>query len=239
MLYAKTVRSTKARAEILSISLPGMPPDYFVIGKEDVPGINRMKTVVSDHPLFAEQKVSYIGQPVLLIAGPDREMVRDLVSRVEIIYREAKPVLSLEEAEELSQPFTDYHYEKGNMQKAFAEAASHIEDTFSTGYQEHVYLEPQGIAAEYKDGTLFVYGSMQCPYYVKNALLESMDLPEDKLRVIQTVTGGAFGGRRIPVPDGLSGGCCRVQNRKTGNDDLRQKRRYDSYNQAPPFPDTL
>lgn len=195
MLYAKTVRSTKAKAEILSISLPVMPPEYFMVGKDDVPGINRMKTVVPDHPLFAEQKVSYIGQPILLIVGPDREKVRELASRVGITYREEKPVLTLEEAEELSQPFTDYHYEKGNMQKAFAKATSHIEDTFSTGYQEHVYLEPQGIAAEYKDSILFVYGSMQCPYYVKNALQESMDLPEDKLRVIQTVTGGAFGGK--------------------------------------------
>jgi len=51
------------------------------------------------------------------------------------------------------------------------------------------------MAAEFKNDTLFVYGSMQCPFYAKGALLETMDLPEDKIRVIQVTTGGAFGGK--------------------------------------------
>jgi len=40
-----------------------------------------------------------------------------------------------------------------------------------------------------------VWGSLQCPYYVHKSLLSVFDLPEDKVRVIQTETGGAFGGK--------------------------------------------
>ncbi len=36
---------------------------------------------------------------------------------------------------------------------------------------------------------------MQCPYYVHKALMKLFDLPEDKIRVIQTETGGGFGGK--------------------------------------------
>lgn len=194
-LFAKTLRSTKAKAKILSIDIPEIPEGYFIVDKNDVPGANRMRTVVSDHPLFAEDDVQYIGQPILLIVGPERETIYSLASQIKIEYKEEPALFTLEEAEERSTVFTDYNFKKENPEKAFRNAHRIIEDTFSTGYQEHVYLEPQGIAAEFKEDTLFVYGSMQCPFYVKGALLEAMNLPEDKIRVVQSVTGGAFGGK--------------------------------------------
>src|SRR5580658_495190 len=36
---------------------------------------------------------------------------------------------------------------------------------------------------------------MQCPYYLVHALTLVFNLPEGKCRVIQTETGGAFGGK--------------------------------------------
>ncbi len=195
VLYAKTIRSTVAKAKILSITLPEIPAGYYIVDKNEVPGINRMQTVVSDHPVFAENDVQYIGQPILLVVGPDREIIYSIVAKIEIQYKEQEALFTLEEAEKKSTVFTDYHYRKGEPETVFQQSGQLIEDEFTTGYQEHVYLEPQGIAAEFKEDTLFVYGSMQCPFYVKNALLDTMDLPEDKIRVVQTITGGAFGGK--------------------------------------------
>ena len=40
-----------------------------------------------------------------------------------------------------------------------------------------------------------VYGSLQCPYYVHRALMVLLGLPDDKVRVVQTETGGGFGGK--------------------------------------------
>ena len=194
-LYAKTLRSTKPKAKILNIDIPEIPEGYFIVDKNDVPGVNRMRTVVSDHPIFAEEDVQYIGQPILLVVGPDREKIYEITSQIKIKYKEEKALFTLEEAEKHSTVFTDYNFKKSDPETAFKHATRIIEDEYSTGYQEHVYLEPQGVAAEYKDDTLFVYGSMQCPFYVKNALLETMALAEDKIRVVQAVTGGAFGGK--------------------------------------------
>jgi CO/xanthine dehydrogenase Mo-binding subunit len=36
---------------------------------------------------------------------------------------------------------------------------------------------------------------MQCPYYVHKALIKLFKLPEEKIRVVQTETGGGFGGK--------------------------------------------
>src|SRR5438105_9063000 len=40
-----------------------------------------------------------------------------------------------------------------------------------------------------------VWGSMQCPYYVHKALMPLLNLASEKVRVVQTETGGAFGGK--------------------------------------------
>lgn len=195
MLFAKTLRSSRVKAKIKSIIKPELPEGYFIVDKDDVPGVNRMRTVVSDHPLFAEDNVEYIGQPILLVVGPERETIYDIITHISIVYDDLEPLYTLEEAEVKSSVFTDYHYDKGEPDKAFAVAVTIIEDEYHTGYQEHVYLEPQGMAAEYRDDTMFVYGSMQCPFYAEGALTEALGWDAKRIRVIQTVTGGAFGGK--------------------------------------------
>ncbi|MFA5275115.1 MAG: molybdopterin cofactor-binding domain-containing protein, partial [Candidatus Izemoplasmatales bacterium] len=61
--------------------------------------------------------------------------------------------------------------------------------------QEQAYLEPQGFVGTYDAGKISVIGSIQCPYYVKNALLFALGFPSVKIQVIQATVGGAFGGK--------------------------------------------
>jgi CO/xanthine dehydrogenase Mo-binding subunit len=85
--------------------------------------------------------------------------------------------------------------------QAFAKAAFIVEGEYRTGAQEQLYIENNGVIAEAfraADGTLesvTVSGSMQCPYYLVHALTLIFGLPAEKCRVIQTETGGAFGGK--------------------------------------------
>ncbi len=202
MLYAKTLRSQKPRAKILSIKIPPLPDEYFIIDKNDVPGRNRVKMLIYDQPFFAEDVVNYIGEPILLIVGPEREKIFDIMRQIEVEYEDLPPVLSIEDAERAEEKifgddncFVDYHYEKGDPEDVFANAEKIIECEYETGYQEHLYIEPQGIIAKYEDGKITIHGSMQCPYYVKRALMECLALDEENVRIVQTTTGGAFGGK--------------------------------------------
>ncbi len=70
-----------------------------------------------------------------------------------------------------------------------------VEGEYRTGRQEHVYIEPQGVIAVPGDGGVTVYGSLQCPYYVHKALVALLALPHEKVRIVQTETGGGFGGK--------------------------------------------
>lgn len=84
---------------------------------------------------------------------------------------------------------------------AFEAADFIVEGEYHTGAQEQLYIEPNGVIAECEkdDGgrvqSVLVQGSMQCPYYLVHALTLIFNLPQEKCRVIQTETGGAFGGK--------------------------------------------
>jgi CO/xanthine dehydrogenase Mo-binding subunit len=74
-------------------------------------------------------------------------------------------------------------------------AAHVIEGVYQTGAQEHVYIENQGVIAWIEEGAVVVRGSMQCPYYVLNALKHALARDEKAVRVVQSPTGGGFGGK--------------------------------------------
>ncbi|HEV2619490.1 MAG TPA: xanthine dehydrogenase family protein, partial [Acidobacteriaceae bacterium] len=87
------------------------------------------------------------------------------------------------------------------IEKIFAAADFVVEGEYRTGAQEQLYIENNGVIGEVfraADGTVDsvkVQGSMQCPYYLVHALSLVFNLPAEKCRVIQTETGGAFGGK--------------------------------------------
>ncbi len=192
MLYSKIVRSTVPYAKIKNIKLPKLPEGYYAVDADDIPGENVLKVVTSEQPIFAKDIVRYIGEAILLLAGPEKEVLETLARQVEITYEEMTPVLSIEDATESA---ASYHYVKGDLEKAFKEANELIEETFYVGYQEQAYIEPQGAVGIYEDGKSIVYGSMQCPYYVKDAVKQTMGLDDDHVQIIQSTTGGGFGGK--------------------------------------------
>lgn len=128
-----------------------------------------------------------------MLCGPDEKTVEELWKKIGIEYEEMEPVLDLRTAKE---ELFHYEYGRGDVEKAFAEADHVYEEEFETGYQDQTYLETQSMMAEMmEDGKVYVHGSMQCPYYVKGAVMRAMGLGPDKVRIAQDVTGGGFGGK--------------------------------------------
>ena len=202
MLHALTVRSDRPRARILDVRVPELPDGYTVVDHTDVPGKNRIKMLEDDWPFFAESLVNHVGDPILLIVGPDRTVLHQLADATEIDYQDMDPVLTLAESEAAAQPifnddncFAAYSFGHGALDEAFADAHRIIEGTYTTGYHEQAYMEPQGVIGAFENGKVTVHGSMQCPYYIKNALMQVTGLDETRVQVVQATTGGAFGGK--------------------------------------------
>lgn len=191
-LHAKTLRSEKAKAIITNIIIPELKDGYYVVEGKDVPGLNKVKVIQNDMPIFADKEVNYIGEPILLVAGPNLEEVIDILNEIKVEYEDDISVFDMRDSKE---SFAKYEYEKGNIKDAFKMASRFIEEEFYTGYQEQAYLETQGVVGSYEDGKTSIYGTMQCPYYVKNAVIQALGCDEDMVRIVQTTTGGGFGGK--------------------------------------------
>ncbi len=206
MLHAVTARTRLPGGTIASITFDDHVPwsEYVVVTARDIPGINAVKMIETDQPVLVETHYRHAGEPVVLIAHPDPQALADALAAVHIDERPyAKPpVFAIEEALRADtrriaadNVYRDYLMEKGSVMDAEKESCQVFEAEYHTGAQEHLYIEPQGMMARMEGGILTVEGSLQCPYYVHAALMYATGLPEERVRVLQCATGGAFGGK--------------------------------------------
>jgi len=220
-LYARFVRSTVTRGTIRNISIPELPAGYYTAGYQDVQGENSVVLINRDWPVFAEKEVRYIGQIIMVVVGPDAKVLDSIIKNIQIDYKEMTPAVTIEEGLSLkggaihgtNNLYADYQLKKGNPEAAYKNADNNqtayhtgdtnssgntpyiIEEIYQTGFQEQMYMEPQGIVVRPENGRITLSGSMQCPYYVKHTLETALGLKPEQIHVVQTVTGGAFGGK--------------------------------------------
>ncbi len=205
MLYGATMRSNVARGKIKSISFaPSIDwNDFVIVTAKDIPGKNCIALILDDQPCLASEAVNHPEEPILLLAHADRHTLRKAVEAVSIEYAPLPPVHAMEESEQQStiiwgtdNIFKSYLVEKGDVEAVWKEAAHIVDGEYFTGAQEQLYIENNGVIAAYSaENGVTVWGSLQCPYYVHKALMVLFGLPENKVRVVQMETGGAFGGK--------------------------------------------
>ncbi|MBK7991949.1 MAG: xanthine dehydrogenase family protein [Blastocatellia bacterium] len=205
MWYGKTVRSTMAHAKILSINYS---PNFdwsqvVVVDYQDIPVRNIVAMIFDDQPLLVESVVKHVAEPIVLVAAPSKELAQKAVDHIEVVYEDLPAVLTIKEALAVKEKifgddniFKQYTITRGSVTDAFQSAEIIVEGTYKVGHQEQLYIETNGvIATAEKDGSFVIQGSMQCPYYVHRAIKEIFGLSDEQVIVIQTVTGGGFGGK--------------------------------------------
>jgi CO/xanthine dehydrogenase Mo-binding subunit len=205
MLHAVTVRSSVPRGRIKSIAYQGDSPwdQIIVVTAKDIPGENYVALILNDQPYLADGVINHPEEPILLLAHPDKYVLEEARRNVKIEYEELPAVFSLEDALNKKEiiwgegnVFKSFLVDKGDVDKVWESADFIVEGEYHTGAQEQLYIENNGaIAIANPTAGVTVWGSMQCPYYVHKALVKLFALPEDKIRVIQTETGGGFGGK--------------------------------------------
>jgi CO/xanthine dehydrogenase Mo-binding subunit len=198
MLYGRTIRTTIPAGRIANIHLDFNRAGFTICDYRDIPGRNIVSLIVDDQPCLVEQEVRHVAEPVLLLAHADRDALRD--ASVKIDYESATPQFDPIAS---AQVLRDLLIEKGNLERGFANADVVVEGVYRTGHQEHVYIETNGVVAVPENDGVAVYGSIQCPFYVDRALRVLLG-PGRHVRVVQTETGGGFGGKE-EYPSMLAG----------------------------------
>ncbi|WP_414040995.1 xanthine dehydrogenase family protein molybdopterin-binding subunit [Acidithiobacillus sp. M4-SHS-6] len=205
VIYAATLRTACAGGIVEEVVFdPALDwSEFIIVTAKDIPGVNAVKLLENDQPVLVDRVFRHAGEALALLAHPEPDMLKKALSHIRVHEVPlAHPIFDIDEAlcaETQITPdniYTDYLLEKGDVDKAFEEVECFIDGCFVTPSQEQLYIEPQGmIAILQDDGVLRIDGSMQCPYYVLDALEQCTGLNKDQLRVVQTTTGGAFGGK--------------------------------------------
>jgi len=205
MLHGATIRSPIQRGLLKNMQFQGDLPwhEFTIVTALDIPGQNFISMIENDWPALVEKKINHHGEPIALIAHRDKYLLARALKFIHLEIQVLNPVKDLDESLKKKEIlygddniFKSYLINKGDIDQVWQQADYIIEETYNTGAQEQLYIEPNGMIAKYsEDRGITVWGSMQCPYYIHRALMPLFNLPAEKVRIIQTETGGGFGGK--------------------------------------------
>jgi CO/xanthine dehydrogenase Mo-binding subunit/xanthine dehydrogenase iron-sulfur cluster and FAD-binding subunit A len=207
MLHAAAVFAHRAHARIVRIdpskalALDGV---QAVLTAKDVP-FNRFGLIEADQPLLCEDLVRFWGDRIALVVAGTAELARAGAARVAVEYEELPPLTDPRRAIEPGAPRV--HADRENVllrqkivhgphvDEALASADVVLEATFTTGWQEHAYLQPDAAISYWEDDRLVVETAGQWLHEDRRQLAALFALHEDDVIVRYAKVGGAFGGR--------------------------------------------
>ena len=192
--------SKKAHAIIKKIDLSEVWKSegvISVIGHNDIPGRNDVGPVFDGDPIFSSKKAEYYGQPLFAVAATSTELARRAVLKAKISYKDLKPIVTIQEA--LSKKkfiFKGKKIKRGNPSEKISKSKNYLKGNFTTGSQEHFYLEGQvAFVIPKEDSDLLVYSSTQHPSETQQIIAKMLNQKSNTITVIVRRIGGGFGGK--------------------------------------------
>jgi len=213
MLHAKTLRSPHPHARIKSIdasaalALPGV---LGVITGRDMPIRYGVIPWTPDENALAVDKVRFVGDPVAAVAALDEDTANAALKLIRVEYELLHAYLDPRESLVRHDPRIHEDRKEGNISKhvqlAFGDVDAELaaadlvlEGDYSFHGTTHAPIEPHCAVAQYSaDGLLTLWSSTQITHYVQRALALVLELPAQRIRVVQPALGGAFGGKSDP-----------------------------------------
>ncbi|MBN8477730.1 MAG: xanthine dehydrogenase family protein [Burkholderiales bacterium] len=207
-LHCRFVRSPHPHARIARVDVSGawkIPGVKAILTADDIPEARLLVgTIKDDTPILAKHKVRYAGEPVVAIAADSVAAADEACLAVVVDYEPLPLVLSprdalapgAEKIDDAGNIIADLNHRMGDIDRGFAEADVVLERTYTIESMDHCFLEPpSGLAFVDPDGVLTVMVCTQYPHYHHKQIARVTGRPMDKVRVVQTVVGGAFGGK--------------------------------------------
>ena len=192
--------SKKAHALIKKIDLSEVWKSegvISVIGYQDIPGRNDVGPVFDGDPIFPPNKVEYYGQPLFAVAAISTELARKAVLKAKVIYKVLKPIVTIKEALKKKKfVLNGIKIQRGNPANAILKSKNQLKGNFTTGSQEHFYLEGQvAFTIPKEDNDLLVYSSTQHPSETQQIIAKMLNQKSNTITVLVRRIGGAFGGK--------------------------------------------
>ena len=208
------------KAVITSRDLP-----FASLTKDELGGDYGRLKFASDH-MLASDKALFKGHPVAAVAAVNAHVAESALALIEVDYEVLPAVVDVREAmkdgapllhEELrtssmgeiadkpSNVAAHLGYEKGDVEKGFAEADVVLEREYTTASVHQGYIEPHNSTANWSvDGQLSVWTSTQGAFAVRAAVADVLRQPVSKVKVTPMEIGGGFGGKITAYLDAVT-----------------------------------
>ncbi|MEP6909801.1 MAG: xanthine dehydrogenase family protein molybdopterin-binding subunit [Actinomycetota bacterium] len=142
------------------------------------------------------EEPGFQGEAVAAIAADTYGQARAALELVEVEWEVLEPLLDPEEAVRRGQLVSEPdHFERGDVDKALAEADIVVEAEFRTQTVLHSSFETHQSVCEWRGEGLDVYISTQFIWGVRDEVAGKLGLAPDKVRVVCEFMGGGFGSK--------------------------------------------
>lgn len=176
-----------------------------VLTAADVP-CNEFGLVINDQPVLAADVVRYLGEAVALVAAQDEQAAARALSLIQVDYEPLPGVFNPHEALRPGAPLVHpdrrtnllscVKVRKGDWQGAWERADAVVAHEYQTQFIDHAFMQPESATAiPVPNGRITVYVASQWPHDDRRQIAHALNIPVERVRVIETVVGGAFGGR--------------------------------------------
>lgn len=220
MLHAKVLRSAYPHARLKRVDTSKaktMSGVVAVLTADDVPGRKDFGVHEIDWPVLCYDKVRYVGDAIALVVAESEAIAEAALKLIEVEYEPLPVVTNPKQAAQPDAPLVHehperfskqargnflahFHLENGNLDDGFKQADVIIEREYTTQTVEHAFIEPEAaLAVPDATGRITVYGGGQIPFNDRACIAASLNVPEEKIRVVNCLIGGAFGGKEDPV----------------------------------------
>ncbi|MEW6664718.1 MAG: molybdopterin cofactor-binding domain-containing protein [Thermodesulfobacteriota bacterium] len=206
-LFAKVLRSQHPHARIVRIDTSGaegMPGVAATLTAREIP-VNSFGPSLKDQPVLAGEKVRHLGDGVAAVAAVSEQVAAEALSRIKVEYEPLPavydPVEAMGEgAPKVHDPNSNvcirHRIQKGDVEKALAQAHLVVEERYTTQMVEHTHIEPHAAVAFWDAwGRLTVWATIGRISLARTDLARVLNLPINKVRVVSTQVGGNFGGK--------------------------------------------
>lgn len=221
LLYGEMLTSTLAHAEIVNVDISmalKVPGVRAVLTGREYPYLTG--SVIKDRPVIAIDRVRYYGEPVAVVVADSRANAKMAASLIKIEYKPL-PVVNLPldgiktNAPLLHEKLMKYirigeevypeagsnianrtKIRKGDMNRGWEESCIIIENQVSFPQSDHAAMETRTARAEIlPSGDVIIHSSTQGPFFIREEISNTFNIPIGKVIVKTSLVGGAYGGK--------------------------------------------
>lgn len=186
MLYARLVRSPKKSGVLKNIECKDLPENFFLITAKNFPGVNSVETLGLATEIFAAEKIQYEGQPLAILAGPDKEAVNELAAKVKV---EIESAGGAAEKGILSQKHIVLGGGKDkSVAKLFTKAAARVSGKWSYKLSSTEVNETNGALCYFVKDNLVINTPTLWPRHLIKSVAAVFSIPEENIIISKTVS---------------------------------------------------